>query len=387
MELQPTSDTPPEPPAVFVSGRVYRVPSLFYEREKKILLAFVEERRTPNDRNAKKLLMSRGKLKDTDGKKQVEWSHPEPVKEAKMDGYRPMNPCPVYDKKSGTLFLFFICIEGTFSDWDQIDTKVSRTRLCFITSKDFGETWLEFTNLSIVMSEIKAKWVTFAVGPGHGFQTEEGRLIVPFHGFHVDGTRKDTYACSLYSDDSGETWHFGTELESRSDECEMAEFFDEDKSLIYCNARSQRDVRVEALSGDKGEHFEILTVGPLVETASGCQGSVIAFPDPNKNSDRNKWLLFSHPTDKNKRTDLGVYLNKSPRNPNAWSKPFVICKGPSGYSDLAYVGGGWFVCLLECGKVEAFEQIACKVLHFSEIEKHCEQDDQSDQRCCSCELL
>ncbi|XP_029949953.1 sialidase-4-like [Salarias fasciatus] len=379
LALQPLQD---EPSAVFKST-VYRIPSLLYERESKTLLAFAEERKTASDATTEKLVMRRGTLKDSDGKKYVEWSPCKPVNEAKIDGYRPMNPCPVYDKKSKTLFLFFICIEGTFTDHNQIADGINRTRLCFITSKDLGETWSSLTkqnDLTDKLPEIK-HWATFAVGPGHGLQTEKGRLIIPVHAYPLPccstccfkrASVRDAHARCLYSDD-GKQWKFGKEFKTPSGECEMAEFFDGDQSFIYCNARNNKGpYRVEALSADNGESFEILSGGTLVETRYGCQGSVVAFPAQTKNShseeNKNQWLLFSHPTNKTKRKDLGVYLNKSPRDPKTWSKPLIINEGPSGYSDLAYVEDGWFVCLVECGKVSEVEQIGCKVFHYSQID-------------------
>ncbi|XP_029949966.1 sialidase-2-like [Salarias fasciatus] len=364
---------------------VFRIPSLLYERESKTLLAFAEERKTASDASAEKLVMRRGMLKDCDGKKNVEWTPSKPVNEAKIDGCRPMNPCPVYDKNSKTLFLFFVCIEGTFTDHDQKDDALHSTRLCFVTSDDLGETWSSLTNLTDTLPEIK-QWAAFAVGPGHGLQTEKGRLIVPLYASNLTSSSHSCFkpasgqaahARCLYSDD-GKQWKLGTGFETPSGECEMAEFFDGGQSVIYCNARNKGPYRVEALSADNGESFEILSGGTLVETYHGCQGSVVAFPAQTKESHseghseqkQNQWLLFSHPTNKTKRRDLGVYLNKSPRDPTAWSKPLIINKGPSGYSDLAYVEDGWFVCLVECGKVSEVEQIGCKVFHYSQINKH-----------------
>ena len=108
----------------------------------------------------------------------------------------------------------------------------------------------------------------------------------------------------------------------------------------------------------------------LVDTDSGCQGSVVSFPDQSEVQPvHNKWLLYSHPTDKYKRVNLGVYLNKSPKHPEKWSKPSIINYGPSSYSDLAYIDDGWFVCLMECGEKTETEQIACRVFSYNDVEQ------------------
>ncbi|XP_071329407.1 sialidase-3-like [Trachinotus anak] len=364
-----------QPHAVFKS-HVYRIPALFHERESETLLAFAEQRRTAADSTAEKLVMKTGKLReDSPGVKTVEWSDFKPVKEAKIEGHRSMNPCPVYEENNKTLFLFFICVEGTVEERWQIQNCTNKARLCYITSKDLGQSWSNVTDLTDSLEEIK-NWATFAVGPGHGLQMKGGRLIVPVYGYAKKG---DPHALALYSDDCGDHWQFGKMLPTESIECEMAEFFDEgDKSFIYCNARSQGGNRVEAVSEIDGHQFSKLSCpSTLVETGNGCQGSVISFPaqseDANTKSDqsqnKNKWLLFTHPSDRSKRIDLGVYLNKSPQDPKAWSKPWIINRGPSGYSDLVYIDHGWFVCLMERGEKTETEQIACVAFSYDHIKK------------------
>ena len=50
---------------VFLSkgNEVYRIPSLFYDRDKKIFIAFAEQRSTADDAHAKHLVMKTGTLK------------------------------------------------------------------------------------------------------------------------------------------------------------------------------------------------------------------------------------------------------------------------------------------------------------------------------------
>ncbi|KAK5899430.1 hypothetical protein CesoFtcFv8_008911 [Champsocephalus esox] len=82
---------------------------------------------------------------------------------------------------------------------------------------------------------------------------------------------------------------------------------------------------------------------------------------------QNKWLLFTHPSDKSERLDLGVYVNKSPQDPSAWSAPWSINCGPSGYSDLAYIDESWFACLMEWGEDNYTEQIAIEIFSYNEV--------------------
>lgn len=301
------------------------------------------------------------------------------VEKIHLNDYRPMNPCPVYEKTTKTLFLFFICIKGTISEAWQRFWGINKARLCYITTKDAGETWSEVTDLTDKLPQMK-KWAVFAVGPGHGLQTESGRLIVPAYGygscssscFFIFCFCAISRAICLYSDDKGMTWQFSNKLEEKSVECEMAEVYDDkDNRYIYCNARNEGGYRVEAVSDSKGEDFIVLpSAGKLVETGYGCQGSVVSFPAQSRIADVSqepRWLLYSHPTSKSKRVDLGVYVNKSPLDSSAWSEPWIMNKGPSGYSELAYLGDGYFACLMECGETSEIEQIACASFSFQQI--------------------
>ncbi|XP_018557780.1 sialidase-2-like [Lates calcarifer] len=370
---------------------VYRIPALFYDRNSETLLAFAEQRETADDASTKNLVMSRGTLKDeSSGAKTIEWSEFKIVEKAKLLNCRPMNPCPVFEKNTNTLFLFFICVEDGVTEQWQIKNCTNKARLCYITSTDLGQTWSEegVTELTDKLDEIK-NWKTFAVGPGHGLQMKKGRLIVPVHAYACVCAPCSSCCCyitcmcsctcsapnalALYSDDRGSTWKLGKMFQSQSGECQMAEIFDGDKSSIYCNARSRGCCRVEAVSENGGADFHTLSnTTKLVETDSGCQGSVVSFPAQGEGADAEgdpKWLLYTHPCDPCKRFNLGVYVNKSPKDPSKWSKPWIINSGPSGYSDLAYIGNGWFACLMECGVKKETEQIASVVFSYDDIKQ------------------
>ncbi|TKS68019.1 Sialidase-3 [Collichthys lucidus] len=367
----------PQEQTVFLSkdGEVYRIPSLLYNGDGKQFLAFAEQRRTTNDASTKYLVMKTGTLKEeTPDVKTIEWSELKLVKEALLEGHRPMNPCPVYEKTTNTLFLFFICVKGTVSECWQRFWGCNKARLCYITSTDAGQTWSTVTDLTDDPKLAKIKtWATFAVGPGHGIQMQSGRLIVPLYGYAPCSTSCSfimfyssvPHALYLYSDDKGKNWQFSNMLQTKSVECEMAEI---DDNTVYCNARSEGGYRVEAMDENKGAGlFPLPPANKLVETGGGCQGGVVSFPAEGEDTNPNKWLLFTHPSDPSKRVNLGVYLNKSPRDPFAWSTPWILNSGPSGYSDLAYIGDGWFACLVECGELKETEQIAYKVFHYDDI--------------------
>ncbi|KAK3506396.1 hypothetical protein QTP70_015328 [Hemibagrus guttatus] len=326
----------------------YRIPALVHIDG--TFLAFAESRTSPRDEHATLLILNRGTWQNGS----VQWSGFQELKKTEMDNHRAMNPCPVYDKEKNILFLFFNCISKEISEKDQIDNCKNAAKLCYITSSDKGETWTDLVDLTehVIGDEIE-NWATFSVAPGHGIQMKDGRLIVPAYVYYIDSSVK-SYAFAFYSDDHGSTWSYGKKLSVTSGECQVAEITSNGKTYLYCNARSSEGYRVEAWSENGGESFDKISCNKsLVEPPTGCQGSVVSFQLESQDT----WLLFLHTTDKEKRKDLGVYLNKTPLDPKGWAKPYIINPGCSGYSDLIQIDEIRFACLLE-HKTHNHEEIA-----------------------------
>ncbi|XP_075277779.1 sialidase-3 isoform X1 [Opisthocomus hoazin] len=374
-------ETPPLPPPtasplVFpretlfrqASGVTYRVPALLYVPPADTFLAFAEKRSSPRDEDAKYLVLRRGCRRGSS----VEWGPVEELSALALPGRRTMNPCPLYDAASGAVFLFCICVERGKTERCQIWRGRSAARLCFAASADAGRGW---TPLRDVTDEAAGSdlslWATFAVGPGHGVRLASGRLVVPAYAYYVRRCLRGLVPvpCSgrprafvFYSDDGGRSWRKGAPVGGEpTGECQVAEIGRSDarQPLLYCNARTSRGHRAVAFSADRGLRFERSTpCRALSEPPRGCQGSVVSFAAPAGAGSEPVWLLYSHPTDRHRRRDLGVYLNPSPMDGAGWRRPWVLHAGPAGYSDLAACPGGVFGCLFECGSASAYEEIA-----------------------------
>ncbi|XP_043077193.1 sialidase-3-like isoform X2 [Puntigrus tetrazona] len=357
----------------------YRIPALVYVNDEKTFLAFAEKRKTLSDTNAEAFVMRRGMLNEA---QEVEWviGH-QLLSSASLPDHRSMNPCPVYERESKTLFLFFLCVPTKVSEYEQIRTNTCQGRLCYVTSKDAGNTWSQTTDLTEdVIGERIKEWAPFAVGPGHGVQMKSGRLIIPAYAYCYTGNPDCISCCCLmfscftpfalafYSDDQGITWKAGKQMDVESCECQMAEIIDEEgKSTLYCNARTRLGYRTEALSYNSGADFgKVLSPNKLIETDSGCQGSVLSFLE--QSDPPATWLLYSHPSDPKSRVDLGLYLNKTPLDSSGWSdQPLLILhRGPSAYSDLVEYEPGRFACLMECGIKHENEEIAFALFQLPE---------------------
>lgn len=284
--------------------------------------------------------------------------------QAQLEGHRSMNPSPLYDKKTGTLFLFFIAIPGQVSEHHQLQTRVNVTRLCQVTSTDHGRSWSPARDLTdSVIGPAHKDWATFAVGPGHCLQLHNRTqsLLVPAYAYrNLPFPRAPApSAFCLVSHDHGHTWARGSFVALDTLECQVAEVGDAEQRVVYLNARSRLQARVQAQSTNDGLDFgETQPVKQLVEPPHGCQGSIVSFPSPRGGPDSpHQWLLYTHPTDPKRRSNLGVYLNRQAPAPLAWSEPALLATGSCAYSDLQSMGAGpdgspQFGCLYESNDYE-----------------------------------
>ncbi|KAJ8410698.1 hypothetical protein AAFF_G00186550 [Aldrovandia affinis] len=402
------------------SGVTYRIPALLYLPVSNSFLAFCEERLSPADSQAHLLVLRRGIFY----RNYVEWEDMRVLDSARLQGHRSMNPCPVYDEFTNTVFLFFIAVLGNTTEAFQLVTGKNVTRLCYVSSHDQGQTWSTVTDLTKnVIGDTIKDWATFALGPGHGIQLKSGRLLVPAYAYHIDCKECFGQLCMtkphsfcFRSDTHGRSWRFGEAVPALdSVECQMVSVDEEDGgNVLYCNARSPLGCRVQALSLDDGAVFQDGQLVPkLVEPPHGCHGSVVGFPAPlrlprdrrtpplspcgsasahskhwalcappsraeprpAKNFLPPTWVVYSHPSWPNARRDLGVYLSLFPRDPDSWSEPWVIYNGPSAYSDLAYLELPFpetppvtaFACLFENGSRTAYDEISFSIFTLYEL--------------------
>ncbi|XP_051882347.1 sialidase-3-like isoform X2 [Pristis pectinata] len=370
------------------SEAVYRIPSLLYLDRDAVFLAFAEKRSSSSDLDAKSLVLRRGNFQDGS----VKWENEVQLKTAGQPGYRSMNPCPVYEQQQGVVYLFFNCIKEGVSERQQIFCGKDATKLCYVLSRDAGVTWGPLTDLTdTVLGPWVGHWGTFSVGPGHGLQQACGTLIIPAYTYIISQScrllppwfRTAPHPFYFYSQDGGESWQVGEPVTKyQAAECELAEIaIANNNRVLYCNARTKGQARVEAVSLEPG-CFEIARLAKgLVDSKRGCQGSVVSFPVPDvqpNTGEQVSWLLYTHPTGergfwghRHNRTNLGIFVNPRPLQKHQWRGPWVIQTGPCGYSDLAYVGSAaTFACLYECGTDVSWERIVFCLFSAKDVMKN-----------------
>ena len=268
------------------------------------------------------------------------------------------NPCPVFDKETGIIWLFLTWNAGSTNEHEIIHNNGKR-RVLLTRSEDLGETWTPPEDMTSSLS--KSNWTWYATGPCHGLQMKSGRLIVPCDHIVwplIENEVSRTYSSHIiYSDDHGKTWRIGGDLNPTTNECCVAEAKD---GLLYMTVRRipGNGLRGFSTSDDSG-----LTWTQVMDTDIPdpvCQGSVIAGSAAGKNGFCPLYLANS--SDKKERRNLT--LRTSGDGGKTWQIKKVIEEGFSAYSDLALLDDRHLACFFEAGgnSQKPYAEIALEII-------------------------
>lgn len=308
----------------------YRIPALL-RTPKGTLLAFAEARKnSPSDSGDIDMVVKRS----TDGGKS--WSKQELVADKGVDTIG--NPCPVMDRRTGTIVLPLTANPGASDKQDLISNKGTRT-VWITESKNDGLTWSSPREISQQVK--KADWTWYATGPGIGIQLRDGRIVIPCN-HRVMGS-ETSYSHAMFSDDAGKSWKSGQAVAEKTNECQVVELPNGD---LLMNMRSfhGKNRRVVARSRDRGETWQDAHLDDnLIEPA--CQASLIRYGE---------LLVFSNPAAIT-RTNMTVRVSRD--EGRSWSDGKSLHSGPSAYSSLAALDAGQIACLFECGEKSAYDEI------------------------------
>ena len=259
------------------------------------------------------------------------------------------NPVAIAAKDGAVHFLF--CIDYM--------------RVFYMRSDDDGVSFSRPAEITAAMAAFRPEfaWRVIAVGPGHGIELENGRLLVPVwlslgtgHSGHGDSE-----TATIYSDDRGATWHRGAIAIPNTDEwitpneAEAVQLAD-GRVLLNARSSSKAQRRIVTTSSDgislwARPHFQQDLVDPF------CFASIQRL-SLKKNGGRNR-LLFVNPDNLSRadgknipgtsrdRKNLTVRLSYD--EGGHWKVKRVLEAGPAGYSDLAVLPNGRILCLYEKG--------------------------------------
>lgn len=330
---------------------VYRIPSIVISRQGTILTTGEARRGTGGDYSANDIVMRRS----TDGGDS--WSDTRVLIQSCDYGNGAVsNFVPIVDRTSDTIHALY-CYDYC--------------RTFYICSTDEGATWSKPREITPVMEQFRRDypWVVAAVGPGHGLQLTNGRLITSV--WLSDGSAHDmgpghrghrpSCVGSIYSDDGGASWHRG-ELTAKTEgafrhpnETALVELSD---GCVLFNIRSESDARrrLISISSDGGHSWSEPYFDPaLLEPV--CMASLLRLsaneiiftnPDNLERTMQSCWGgMIREPNCDRKRLTVQLSFDDC----RSWACKKIIEAGPSSYSDLAVDREGRIYCLYECGVI------------------------------------
>ncbi len=193
---------------VFAAGMrgvsLYRIPGIVVT-SKGTVLAYCEARR---DGRADWGEIEVHLRRSTDGG--LSWSDPQKIAHSaariegnptkRQGGEREQtvnNPVAIIDGQTGHIeFLYCVNYARCFS----------------MRSTDDGLTWSQPAEITASFEPFRSSydWKVIATGPGHGIQTQSGRLVVPvWIAYGKAGDHHPSASATIYSDDHGQTWQAG----------------------------------------------------------------------------------------------------------------------------------------------------------------------------------
>uniref|UniRef100_G3U4F9 exo-alpha-sialidase n=1 Tax=Loxodonta africana TaxID=9785 RepID=G3U4F9_LOXAF len=304
------------------TGLTYRVPALLPVPSGPTLLAFAEQRLSPDDSHAHRLVLRRGTLAGGS----VQWGSLHVLGTAALEEHRSMNPCPVHEARTGTVFLFFIL-------W-----RICRTspHAFVFYSDDLGQSW-RHGGLVPNLRSGECQLAAVEGGPGGPVLYCNARSSLGSRVQALSADEGTSFLPGQLVPPLAET--------SRGCQGSVVGFPAPFPSWLWAGTQ---------LVGAKS-HPQPPSSGPRVQ-GSLKEASEAPTPSPT-------WLLYSHPTGRRARLHMGVRLSRAPLDLHSWTEPWVIHEGPSGYSDLAalpgrHMGGLAFACLYESGVRVSYEEIS-----------------------------
>jgi sialidase-1 len=324
----------------------FRIPSLVAARNG-TLLAFAEGRKAGDgDAGDIDLVVKRSR---DDGRS---WSALQIVGDNGPNTFG--NPCPVLDRRTGTIWLLTTQNRGTDRERDIIaGTSDSGRTVWAMKSTDHGDTWSAPVEITAAVK--RPTWTWYATGPGIGIQTRAGRLVIPAN--HAEAGTGIHRSHLIYSDDGGGTWTIGGISEPGTNESQVVELSD---GRLMLNMRNHppkaENHRMVAFSRDGGQTLSPATAdAALIEPPA--QASLVALP-----SGRRRSVAFANPAS-TKRERLTVRVSHD--DGATWPMARVIHEGPAAYSSMAALRGGGFGVLFERGDNTPYERISFATLEFA----------------------
>lgn len=354
--------------------KLYRIPGIVVTA-KGTVLAYCEARKSDRgDWGPIDILLRRS----TDGGKTFDAARPiaavpgphkkNPValaqKLANPDDVTYNNVVAIADRQAGVVHVLF-CLEYM--------------RCFYQRSDDDGQTFSKPVEITSAFEGFRKDydWKVLAVGPAHGIQLKNGRLVVPVWlstgtGGHA---HRPSVTSVIYSDDQGKTWQRGEIAVPNT-----AEFVNPNETVIVqlANGKVMLNVRTESknqrrlitTSADGATNwstpkFHDQLLEPIC-MASICRLTEAPAADKNRLVFANPHNLEPRPGQAEKpgtnRERKNLTIKLSYDEGDSWPVQRVMEPGGSGYSDLAVLPDGTILCLFERASTDGKNFAATKYL-------------------------
>ena len=251
-------------------------------------------------------------------------------------------------------------------------------RCFYLRSDDDGATFSKPVEITSTFAEFRKDYDAnvIAIGPAHGIQLKNGRLLVPvwLSTGKGDNVHKPSVVATIYSDDRGKTWRRGDIVANETDpltvpsETVAVELTD-GRVMLNMRNQSKANRRAVAFSPDGATRW----TRPVFDEALKepiCMASLCRLSDKGK-QDRDR-LLFANPDNllrngkegapgtMRDRKNLTVKLSYD--EGKNWPVARVLEPGTSGYCDLAVGPDGTLYCLYERGSTDGKDHFATEAL-------------------------
>ena len=366
----------------------YRIPGIVVTT-KGTVLAFAEERQLYGDADIKSIVLKRSEdqgktwsqniyIEKCDCSYWHEHANEIDPRDAKNKKEVWTNPASLVDKQTGRIIIFYALSEGKLSG----QNLQRYTKVFYKYSDDDGLSWSDRKEVTDILNakedgspnvDKNGEWITdvngfpcdylgrafHMPGPGHGIQLTNGRLLLSvwnrtalgvFDKGSIPSKERNYGICTIYSDDHGKTWKYGSSFchgQPGGGEARMVQLKNGD---IYLNTRYGSIVpgksnthRMTAISHDNGINWTDIKIDKNFPLSNPCDAGLIAL-----NNQRKHIILYSKNESLEGRKNLVV--RQSYDEGKSWPVARVMDEGPAWYSDMTLLPDNTILLIYETGK-------------------------------------